>query len=296
MVNSKIRFSVTVNDFALPGWESEHGLALWIEAGNRTFLFDTGLGGVLLSNLDRFGLEPGRLDFIVLSHGHNDHTGGLSPLFDRLSVPVPVYAAPGLTRRRWSLSPPVTAEALRMTPQNRGTFPPREISIPAPSSALLGRLSERGLFRQSGTPAEIAPGITLTGAIPRTRGEGAGGAFFFDPEENEPDPVADEQALLISAGPEPILVTGCCHAGLINTLEHCRRLFPDRPIRTVVGGLHLVHAGPDRLRQTAEYLESSTVKRIVPLHCTGTAGIEFLCRTWKSGRVEPHRAGEEFVL
>ena len=287
MVNSKTRFCVAANDFALPGWEAEHGLALWIEAGNRRFLFDTGLGGVLLANLNRFGLEPGRLDFIVLSHGHNDHTGGLSPLFDRLSVPVPVYAAPGLTRRRWSLSPPVTAEALRMTPQNRGTFPP---------SALLGRLSEHGLFQQSGTPAEIAPGITLTGTIPRTSGEGAGGAFFFDPEGNEPDPVADEQALLISAGPEPILVTGCCHAGLINTLEHCSRLFPDRPIRTVVGGLHLVHADPDRLRRTAEYLESSTVRRIVPLHCTGAAGIEFLRRTWTSGRIEPRLAGEEFFL
>lgn len=287
---------IVVNDFALPGWTEEHGFALWVEWNGTAFLFDTGQGRALAANLERAGADPDRFQFVVISHGHNDHTGGLSSFYRHLSRPVRLYAAPGIGRRRWSLSPPVTQNAILCAEAEAAAVSPREISMPALSADLLGRLERRALFRSVGAFGEAAPGIFLTGPIPRRSGEDAGGAFFFDPEGNEPDTIPDEQAVVLSDGREGILIQGCCHAGMINTLEYCRKMFPRIPVRTVVGGLHLVHADTERLRRTADYLESSPVERIVPLHCTGRAGVEYLRRFWKSGVIDTHLAGEYLYL
>jgi len=71
------------------------------------------------------------------------------------------------------------------------------------------------------------------------------------------------------------LVQGCCHSGIINTLEYCRRCAPQIRIRTVIGGLHLLNASPERLRRTAEYLQQLDLQQLILGHCTGAAAIEY---------------------
>ena len=80
-------------------------------------------------------------------------------------------------------------------------------------------------------------------------------------------------ALLLASG---ILITGCCHAGIINTVEACRKVRPDIAIRTIIGGLHLRHANEDRLERTASYLASLELERLVLMHCTGENAVKCL--------------------
>ena len=89
-----------------------------------------------------------------------------------------------------------------------------------------------------------------------------------------PNLIPEEQALLLASG---ILITGCCHAGIINTGEACRRACPNIAIRTIIGGLHLRHASKDRLERTASYLASLDLECLVLMHCTGENAVEYLC-------------------
>lgn len=88
-----------------------------------------------------------------------------------------------------------------------------------------------------------------------------------------PNLIPEEQALLLASG---ILIAGCCHAGIINTVEACRRTRPNIAIRTIIGGLHLRHASKDRLERTISYLTSLDIERLVLMHCTGENAVEYL--------------------
>ena len=88
-----------------------------------------------------------------------------------------------------------------------------------------------------------------------------------------PNLIPEEQALLLASG---VLITGCCHAGIINTVEACRKARPDIAIRTIVGGLHLRHAGEERLERTAAFLTSPELERLILMHCTGENAADYL--------------------
>lgn len=112
--------------------------------------------------------------------------------------------------------------------------------------------------------------FTISG---RQKGEDCGGHFFSDEACTKPNPIPEEQALLLASG---VLITGCCHAGIINTVETCRKTRPDVAIRTIVGGLHLRHASEERLERTAAYLASLGLERLILMHCTGENAAEYL--------------------
>ena len=260
-----MRLTVVVDNAAVPPLVGEHGLSLFLEYGGGGFLFDTGAGGALAPNLSRLGIEPRRVGRVILSHGHYDHTGGLASLPE-----VEIYCCPGVEVRRFSRHP---------------GMPVRDISMPPVGVAALRNRREITGF------SRIFPGMFLTGPIPRVSGEDCGGPFFLDHAGKTPDPIADEQALLLGNG---VLIQGCCHAGIINTLEYCRRMMPQLPVRTVVGGLHLLHASVDRLKLTAEYLNSSSIERLILLHCTGESAAAYLTSALSACEVSTAGAGSAF--
>ncbi|MCQ2396835.1 MAG: MBL fold metallo-hydrolase [Lentisphaeria bacterium] len=229
---------------------SEFGLAIYMNVYGRRLLLDTGAGDALTPNAAALGVNLDSLDGIILSHGHYDHTGGLA----RLSPLCPIYAGAMVTAQCFSRHDDGFVHA---------------ISMPSDSQEVLSaaEMHEIDAF------TEILPGVFLTGPIPRTSGEGCGGNFFSDAACTIPNTVPEEQAVLLKDG---VLVTGCCHAGLINTLEACAKARPNIPIRTIVGGLHLLHADEARLDKTAKYLASLDIEQIILMHCTGDAAADFL--------------------
>ena len=241
-----------VDTLAEAGYMSEFGLSLFIETNGRRILFDTGAGEALVPNAARMGIELDSTTDIVLSHGHYDHTGGLT----RLDPPPqnPVYVGRGIAEPCWSLHDDGTKHRITMPPE---------------SQAVLSRCDVYEIKAFT----EIYPGIFLTGLIPRESGEDCGGHFFSDEACTTPNLIPEEQTLLLASG---LLITGCCHAGIINTVEACRKACPDIAIRTIIGGLHLRHASKERLEHTSAYLASLNLDHLVLMHCTGENAVDYL--------------------
>lgn len=235
---------------------AEHGLAFWVEAGDRRVLFDAGQSGLLMENAAKLDLDVSAIDTIVLSHGHYDHTGGLAHVMGQGSRERCVYAHP---------------DALLPKYDCKGGGE-REIGMP--SGAREALTLPRCRLITTRTPVEIAPGLWVTGEVPRHYvDEVAPDGFFKDPAGREADPLLDDQALFIETGKGTVVLLGCAHAGLINTLDHIQRLTNGRTIRAVVGGLHLGSASDSRLAWTISALRKFGIGLFGPMHCTGQKAV-----------------------
>jgi 7,8-dihydropterin-6-yl-methyl-4-(beta-D-ribofuranosyl)aminobenzene 5'-phosphate synthase len=119
-------------------------------------------------------------------------------------------------------------------------------------------------------PTEVLEGIFATGEIPRQNDfEDTGGRFFLDAVCAHPDPLMDDQALFFDTTEGLVVLLGCGHAGVVNTLEHVRHLAGGRPIHTILGGLHLLTASPERMDKTLAAFRRLDIQRLAPGHCTG---------------------------
>ena len=124
---------------------------------------------------------------------------------------------------------------------------------------------------------EICDGMFVTGEIPRiTDFEDTGGSFFLDEQLIEPDLLIDDQAAFIETSVGTVVILGCAHAGVINTLRYIHTLTNHRPIHTVIGGMHLRNASSERLDKTVLELRCFDVRRLILGHCTGPVALERL--------------------
>lgn len=254
MVCDPLTLKIVVDNEAAPGFVAEHGFALWIEAGDQRILFDTGQGKALLQNATALDIVPRQADALVLSHGHYDHTGGLP---DVLQPPhhLQVYCHAAAFLPRYSIREGI-AVPVKMTP---GAM----VAVHALPEDRIHWVTK---------PHMIGEHIGITGEIPRTTDfETTGGAFYFDQDGRRADPIKDDMALWIKSADGLVIVIGCCHAGLINTLTYIRELTGETRIHTLIGGLHLLHADQTRLARIRAELAAFDLRRIIPCHCTGAA-------------------------
>lgn len=235
------------------GLMGEHGFSLFLERPDRRILFDTGAGAALLHNAPRLGKDLRGVDAIVLSHGHKDHTGGLAVALGAIGKPVTVYGHPGIFADRFGK-------------RADGTL--RYAGCPFKREALEGM---GATFDLSPAFREIAPGVHVTGEVPRRSGYETGDANLFVPRGDrlEPDPFQDDLSMVVEGRDGLTLILGCCHSGLVNTLDHVRERMPGKPIHTVIGGTHLGFAPKDQLHRTIATLRERQVRRLGLSHCTG---------------------------
>lgn len=206
----------------------EHGLSFWIETPNGSILFDTGqTDSVLSHNLEALGLPLKKVTAVALSHAHYDHTGGLETVLATRND-MTIYANPDIFRPRYALR--------NVEYQSAG------IKI---DHSKLASLAKINLCDQ---PIEILPGLWTTGEITERPEPQVSSPHLFIRSDNgwEADPYLDDMSLVYKTSMGLVLICGCCHAGIINTLFHVKRIFSE-PIRAVIGGIHLIHAGDQYL-------------------------------------------------
>ncbi|MDF7822905.1 MBL fold metallo-hydrolase [Pontiellaceae bacterium B12227] len=250
---------ILVDNHAAEGLVAEHGLSMLIKVGGRTLLFDAGQNDALERNLATRGTELTHIDAFVLSHGHYDHTGAIDFVLQE-NPEVCVYAHPKIFSRRFSIYPGKD---------------PKEISMPSEERLVVANLLDSQL-KWIRKPTQISSGVWMTGPIPRFQPlEDVGGPFFTDPEGTEPDPIEDDMALWIETPKGLLVVCGCCHSGLINTINHIQSASSDQRIWGIIGGFHLKNASPGRLEATTAALKEFKPDFMVPCHCTGEAAITY---------------------
>jgi 7,8-dihydropterin-6-yl-methyl-4-(beta-D-ribofuranosyl)aminobenzene 5'-phosphate synthase len=241
---------------------AQHGFSahLSVTKGGQTHtvLFDTGINPTgCVDNLDRLGLDPAGIEVIVCSHGHFDHTAGLSGLAGRLGrAHMPVVIHPEFWARRRITIP--GADTIEMPTTSRRALEEAGFEI------VEGR---RPSFLFEGS-------VLVTGEVDRTTGFETGFPFHeaWRQDAWQPDPlILDDQALILHvAGRGLVVLTGCGHAGIVNIVSYARRLTGIDAVYAVIGGFHLT--GPlfePRIEATVDALGTFSPEILVPAHCTG---------------------------
>jgi len=231
----------------------EHGFACLVQTPAGRWLFDTGSGKTLLANLAALDLDVRNLDGVILSHGHYDHCGGLLTLL-RKTGPRRIYAHPGIfSERFW-----------------RGQHEQRNISLPFSRVDLEAAGAEFVFLTHF---SELAPGIHFSGEIVRRAAQETGDPQLVTRSDAGDswtiDPFADDAALAIETAKGLVIILGCAHAGLINTVEWFRQNLDQPRIHAIIGGTHLGPASDEQFAATVAYLAGLEFDRLGVSHCTG---------------------------
>jgi len=231
----------------------EHGFSALISDGQESILFDTGqTGRVLANNMEVMGLES-NVPAVVLSHGHYDHSGGLLNFVRWCDGGCNIYTHPNAFHRRFK--------------KVKGEI--TEIGMPFSRSELE---EAGGRVHTSKGPQHVMDWLMMTGEIERKNPfEKPETEFFIENDGRlEKDPFLDDQALIAQVeGKGIVVITGCAHSGIINTLKFAKKVCGSDVIYAVIGGFHLVGASEEKMRKTMEALIEFDLQLLVPCHCTG---------------------------
>jgi len=241
------------NTAGIPGLLGEWGLCILVEVDNYKVLLDTGLDTSAAYNAAVMGIDLSAVDRIVLSHGHRDHTGGFQRVLNAVRKKIEVIAHPDIWAAKYSR-----------------TFSKREQY----AGILFARKALEGWgasFRLTAEPVWITDNIVTSGEITmKTEYEKIDPDLFVKENgELRPDPLRDDQALIIKSPNGLIVILGCGHRGMINTIHHARKVTGMERTHMVIGGTHLIHASREQMDLTIADLKKLGIEKIAVSHCTG---------------------------
>jgi 7,8-dihydropterin-6-yl-methyl-4-(beta-D-ribofuranosyl)aminobenzene 5'-phosphate synthase len=255
-----INITTLIENTANIGFLGEWGLSMLIDVDGRRILLDTGPGISTVYNAHLLGIDFKTIDRVVLSHGHYDHTGGLKEVLRR-SCGLDIISHPAIWEHKYAVR------------ENKAKY----IGIPFHREEL-ETLGAR--FTMSKEPVWITDNIVTSGEIPLTTAyEEVDDAMNVKKNGDlMPDNVPDDLALAIRTELGLVIILGCAHRGMINTISHFQKITGDELVHTVIGGTHLIHASHERLTQTVIDLKKIGVQRLGTCHCTGFEASERLAK------------------
>ena len=237
------------------GFLAEWGLCVLIESGDKTILLDSGASPHAVShNARQLGLDLSRVDVWVLSHGHYDHTGGMTAVLASMGKKIEIIAHPSI----WDLK-----YARRSDPEWY------EYCGNPYERAELERLGAS--FTHTAEPTWITEDIVTSGEERMTTDFEAPDKILCLQQDGEyvPDTVKDDQSIYIRTNLGLVVVSGCAHRGIINVIRHGMELTKMDKVYLVVGGTHLFSAPQEQLERTIKEFRALGVEWIGVSHCTG---------------------------
>lgn len=261
--------TLSENTAAATNLLAEWGLSILVETDAVNILLDTGQSISASHNADILGVDLAKIDRIVLSHGHSDHTGGLRQVMRKMRKnEIEIIAHPDIWDAKYA--------------RHQG-HTDRYIGIPFQRQELES-LGAR--FNLTTKPVKITDNIMTTGEVPMvTNFEQIEPDRFFVKEGSgwQPDNLPDDQAIIINTELGLIVLLGCAHRGIINTLYHARDLTGVKQIHMVLGGCHLIGATEERIWLTIAALRNLGVQRIGVSHCTGLPAATIIANEFGDG-------------
>jgi 7,8-dihydropterin-6-yl-methyl-4-(beta-D-ribofuranosyl)aminobenzene 5'-phosphate synthase len=236
----------------------------------------------MVENMRRLGIAPAEVEVIVLSHGHWDHVTGMEGLVRELGRPnLPVMIHPEFWSRR------------------RIRFPGLEAELPSTSRSALQEMGFAIIEERQ--PSFLLDGtVLITGEVDRTTGFETGfhGHEALRDGEWRADPlILDDQALVVSLGDRGLVIlSGCGHAGIVNTVRYARKLTGKAAVAAIIGGFHL--SGPmfePMIEPTVDALAELDPSLLVPAHCTGWKAVHRIASRFPDAFV-PSTVGTTITL
>jgi len=244
---------------------AEWGLSFLLKTEKKTILFDTGRNISVCYNAQLLGIDLNKIDKIVLSHSHSDHTGGLRQILERMNKKrkVEVIAHPDIWKERY----------------NRYDNKPDKFKGMPFQQEELERLGVS--FRLSKKSIKITDEMVTSGEIPLITdyekvSSKKNQRVILENGNYQEDKILDDQAIFFKTEQGLIIITGCAHRGIINTLYHARKITGINQIYAVIGGAHLIEASEERINQTIDALQKLNIKKIGLCHCTGLPAVSLL--------------------
>jgi 7,8-dihydropterin-6-yl-methyl-4-(beta-D-ribofuranosyl)aminobenzene 5'-phosphate synthase len=253
---------------------TEHGISVLVERPNgHRWLLDTGTTDVFLKNAHRLGEKLDGLTGIAISHGHEDHTGGLA-FCGRLEGRPPVYGHPYIWHKQYEVT---------------GGKPVRVLGM-----SDLARKFAAPLFRPVNGTTRLEDDLYFFTDIPREPGSYAPTeGKFFNEDGTGPCPIIDDATLVARTPRGLVAIFGCAHAGYVNILKSVRTAFPGERLLSVVGGLHLGGANDQVLAEAVAFTGAFKADGFTfhGGHCTGGRTIACFREAFGDDAVKPLGAG-----
>jgi len=248
----EVRITTLSENTANYGYLAEWGLSILVEVDGARILMDTGLSFSAVYNAQLIGIDLSAIDLIVLSHGHADHTGGLREVL-KIKGEVEVIAHPDI----W---------AAKHVQRNKEGVQYNGIPFLREELESLG--ARFNLVRE---PIHITENVMTTGEIPMFSGyeEIENNLFVKEAGTLHPDPLADDLALIIDTDFGLVVILGCAHRGVVNTLRYAQKLTGKELVYAAIGGTHLFRASEERLEKTIADIREIGIQRLGVSHCTG---------------------------
>ncbi len=242
-----MKITILAEDTAEPksSMRSEHGFSALAEFGEERILFDTGQSDAFIRNAKKLGVDLSKTDFVAISHGHYDHTGGLPQLMKEFDIGKMTFVS----------HPKIFEEKLHGSRERIGC----PVSRADVESSFRNSVFATGLI-------EFTPGATFLGQVPRTYEDpGTCGDHIVNGAE-QPDSVLDDSAIAFKTGKGVVVLTGCSHSGILNIARAAENL---GRVHAIIGGFHLGGASRERLDKIIASFRKMGVKEPRPGHCTG---------------------------
>ncbi|MFA6808556.1 MAG: MBL fold metallo-hydrolase [Eubacteriales bacterium] len=236
---------------------AEPGFCYYIEEGEVKLLFDVGYSRIFIDNAQKMNVDLNHLNYVVFSHGHLDHTGGLDPLMQ-------YYLERGFEGTSDFVKPMVLAHP--------DCFKPKYIKG---IGEIGSRVSEKMVARNfkmvlSKDPYWLTEKLVFLGEIERVNdfeNRIPIGKMIEDDKEKD-DYVLDDSALVYKTEEGLVIITGCSHSGICNIIEKAKNVCSDERIVDIIGGFHLLSPEKNVMDQTLEYIENARPEIIHACHCT----------------------------
>lgn len=235
---------------------AEHGLCFYIEDEGKKILFDTGYSDAFIKNAVSLGINLLDLDYIVLSHGHYDHTWGLAHYL--------AYYMSGIEQKQKGKKPTIITHPDTFLEKYEEGF--GEIGC------MLTETKLKKCFDVVTTkePFNLTENLTFLGEIPRLNDFEAKDSIdkIFRNGQYEDDYVMEDSALVYKSEDGLTIITGCSHSGICNIVEYAKNICTNARIKTIIGGFHLINTPKEKMDKITDYLKKQKINEFHPCHCT----------------------------